>query len=382
MADNYLITGYWGEPHVTAENDRGINAATFGKGRFVLPVGEQFKAEYIGNNTIRMYDGKLMDNGAAAGIPAGHYIDLLIREAGMGMNRNDLIVFQYKKDSSTYIESGTFIVVSGAETSGTAQDPVLKQYDLLSDEATIDQMAMWRISVSSAVISDPVRLFTVSKNMKNAGVDVVDATSNDGVNYTAVSDSVEELYAGLSITIIPNRTSNSTAPKLNVNGLGAKSIRRRASNSTTTTVQSSSADWLGAKKPISLMFDGVYWIADFPRPNAADVYGNINMVREFITGILGDATTYTTTGSLSKLYIVTLLYIGSDRSSPRYNVVVDWKTIKAFTDDMGGLWLYADAANEVCVKAVVNSNSTVTFSTIPNSDGSQRVFISYVVGLY
>lgn len=39
MTENYLITGYWGEPHVTAENDRGINAAIFGAGRFVLPVG-------------------------------------------------------------------------------------------------------------------------------------------------------------------------------------------------------------------------------------------------------------------------------------------------------------------------------------------------------
>ena len=86
MADNYLITGYWGEPHVTAENDRGINAAIFGAGRFVLPVGEQFKAEYIGNNTIRMYDGKLMNNGAAGGIPVGEYIDLPIANAGQGMN--------------------------------------------------------------------------------------------------------------------------------------------------------------------------------------------------------------------------------------------------------------------------------------------------------
>ena len=86
---NYLITGYWGEPHVTAENDRGINAAIFGAGRYVLPVGEQFRAEYIGNNTVRMYDGKLTDNGAAAGIPAGRYVDLTISEAGQGMNRND-----------------------------------------------------------------------------------------------------------------------------------------------------------------------------------------------------------------------------------------------------------------------------------------------------
>ena len=160
MADNYLITGYWGEPHVTAENDRGINAAIFGTGRFVLPVGEQFRAEYIGNNTIRMYDGKLMNNGAAAGIPAGEYVDLLITNAGQGKKRNDLIVFQYSQDASTLIESGTFVVVQGAESSGTASDPELTHEDLLSGKATFDQMALWRVSVSGTTISAPAKLFS------------------------------------------------------------------------------------------------------------------------------------------------------------------------------------------------------------------------------
>lgn len=163
MADNYLITGYWGEPHVTAENDRGINAAMFGTGRFVLPVGEQFRAEYIGNNTIRIYDGKLIDNGAAAGIPAGEYVDLLIANAGQGKKRNDLIVFQYEQDASTLIESGKFVVIQGTETSGTASDPALTQEDLLSGKATFDQMALWRVSVSGATISAPVKVFSEHK---------------------------------------------------------------------------------------------------------------------------------------------------------------------------------------------------------------------------
>ena len=161
MANNYLITGYWGEPHVTAENDRGINAAIFGAGRYVLPVGEQFRAEYIGNNTIRLYDGKLVDNGAAAGIPVGEYVDVLITNAGQGMKRNDLIAFQYSQDTSTLIESGKFIVIQGAETSGTATDPGLTESDLLSGKATIDQMALWRVSVSGATISAPEQVFTL-----------------------------------------------------------------------------------------------------------------------------------------------------------------------------------------------------------------------------
>lgn len=164
MANNYLITGYWGEPHVTAENDRGIHAAAFGTGRFVLPVGRQFEAEYIGNNTIRMYDGKLMDNGAAAGIPAGEHIDFLIANASQGMKRNDLIVFQYVQDTSTLVERGVFVVIQGVETSGTPSDPVLSQDDLLSGNATHDQMAMWRISVSGTDIAEPVRVTPVVWN--------------------------------------------------------------------------------------------------------------------------------------------------------------------------------------------------------------------------
>lgn len=163
MANNYLITGYWGEPHVTAENDRGINAGMFGAGRFVLPVGEQFRAEYIGNNTVRMYDGKLVDNGAAAGIPAGEYVDFHISNAGQGMKRNDLIVFQYSQDESTLIEKGEFLLIKGTESSGTAADPDLTQEDLLSGNATFDQMPMWRISVSGTTISAPEKVFVEHK---------------------------------------------------------------------------------------------------------------------------------------------------------------------------------------------------------------------------
>lgn len=197
MAKNYLITGYWGEPHVTAENDRGIHAATFGAGRFVLPVGEQFRAEYVGNNTIRMYDGKLMNNGAAAGIPAGEYIDLLISNAGQGMKRNDLIVFQYSQDVSTLIESGVFVVIQGTETSGTASDPALTQSDLLTGGATFDQMALWRVTVSGTDIAEPECIFNLyNKNFAPTGKGVIkySASTLDSFN-TLISELVSAMDA-------------------------------------------------------------------------------------------------------------------------------------------------------------------------------------------
>lgn len=279
MEKNYLITGYWGEPHVTVENDRGINAAIFGAGRFVLPVGNQFRAEYIGNNTVRVYDGKLIDNGAIAGIPAGQFVDLLIPETGQGMKRNDLIIFQYEKNVSSLVESGSFVVVSGAETEGTAADPELTQQDILSDTATFDQMALWRVPVAGSVISAPVKVFDVAKNTKNAGgVPIVAATSTDGINYEATVESVDELYTGFEITIIPNMTSKSTAVMLNVNGLGACRVRMPISSSTSATTTPTYDDFYAKDKPVKLIYDksslnGIWRIVDKNRANALDLYG-------------------------------------------------------------------------------------------------------------
>lgn len=201
MADNYLITGYWGEPHVTAENDRGIHAAIFGDGRLVLPVGERFRAEYIGNNTIRMYDGKLMDGGAAAGIPVGEYIDFLISNASQNMNRNDLIVFQYSQDASTLVETGSFLVLQGTETEGTAEDPELTQESVISGTATFDQMAMWRVSVSGTAISAPEKLFTVTEIVKPEAssvmsVDGVPGDTGGNIPLSAVRYSAQSLTDG------------------------------------------------------------------------------------------------------------------------------------------------------------------------------------------
>ena len=219
MANNYLITGYWGEPHVTVENDRGIHAAIFGAGRFVLPVGNQFRAEYIGNNTIRVYDGKLINNGAFAGIPAGQYVDLFIPETGQNMNRNDLIVFQYEKNASTLVESGAFVVVHGEETGGTAADPALTQQDILSDTASFDQMALWRVSVSGTVISEPVQLFTVHDNLATIYEALTKAMAKVLSDAQAITNTLNKTMSELS-----GNVTQHTADKNNPHGVTAAQV--------------------------------------------------------------------------------------------------------------------------------------------------------------
>ena len=106
------------------------------------------------------------------------------------------------------------------------------------------------------------------------GVDIV-TTAGTGAAYTATVPGITALKAGLMLTLIPHVTSTSKTCTLNLNSLGAKSIRRRLTNSTVSTVASSSDNWIYKNKPIRVTYDGTYWIADMDRPNAADIYGTM-----------------------------------------------------------------------------------------------------------
>ena len=108
--------------------------------------------------------------------------------------------------------------------------------------------------------------------IRNQGV----VTEGTGAVYTATVEGITSLSAGVSFVMIPHTVSTTSSPKLNVNGLGEKFIRRRVSGSTTTTYSAkTSDDWLAAGKPIRVMYDGTQWIADMPVPYAGDFMGTL-----------------------------------------------------------------------------------------------------------
>ena len=138
----------------------------------------------------------------------------------------------------------------------------LLHYDT-AQELTEDQQTQARSNIGAAA-SDHEHPF--DKGIVSEGT---------GAAYTATVEGITALAAGISFILIPHTVSTVAMPTLNVNGLGAKNIRRRVSNSTVTTVVASSTNWLGANKPIRMTFDGSFWIADFTRPNANDIYGTV-----------------------------------------------------------------------------------------------------------
>ena len=103
----------------------------------------------------------------------------------------------------------------------------------------------------------------------------VSATSSDGVTYSATVSGITELTAGVSFVMIPNKISTSRTPTLNVNGLGAKSLRVKVSGYTGTTTAALTTNWLAPNKPIRVTYDGLWWVCDMALPSASSMYGNV-----------------------------------------------------------------------------------------------------------
>ncbi len=372
MADNYLITGYWGEPHVTAENDRGINAAMFGTGRFVLPIGEQFNAEYIGNNTIRMYDGKLMDNGAAAGIPVGEYIDLLIANAGQGMKRNDLIVFQYEQDSSTLVESGKFVVIQGTETSGTASDPELTQEDLLSGEAAFDQMALYRVSVSGTTIAAPVKLFSV---YQNNGDHAADKNNPHGVTAEQVG-AAESSHNHAASNITSGTLSSDRLPTVPITkgGLGATDRLGSAKNLTNEAVSS----------PNYVVGFTSSW-GKFGYTSLAQLKSSLNM-KILWTNASPTSTFAAQTITVDGLSDCSCIAILFNQSGAREFVCIQHKSVSGSLNTTVSSAYYASGAPYVTSRQVTTSftNGKITFGAGYQQDytSNDRAIPIAVIGLY
>lgn len=100
-------------------------------------------------------------------------------------------------------------------------------------------------------------------------------TEGTGSAYTATVSGIERMEAGISFVMIPHTVSTSQTATLNVNGLGAKTLCRPLSGSNSATTAPDTTNWLAANKPIRVTYDGTYWVVDMPKPDVADLYGEV-----------------------------------------------------------------------------------------------------------
>lgn len=168
----------------------------------------------------------------------------------------------------------------------------------LSDNITLTASD---VGAASASTIETMQAAIDSKPSAADAVYTATAESTDGVAYTATVSGIDSLTVGASFIMIPNKASTSKAPTLNVNGLGAKPIRRRLSSLTTSLQQGYSTNWIALNKPFTVVYDGTAWVIEgLTKTDGADVYGAVAQATADAKGN-NIADTYATIAMLQSL---------------------------------------------------------------------------------
>ncbi len=166
----HIVTGYAGKEHVTSADAGSMNAGIVGTGRYVMQTAEQFAAEIVSNNLIKVKSGDLMNQGRHMRIDVNDYEEVTIQNGAQSVYRNDLIVARYKKDTSTLIETTEIVVIKGT-AGATATDPTYTSGDILAG-ATQDDFPLYRVSLNGLNIEKVTPLFSTVPNLDELNTNI------------------------------------------------------------------------------------------------------------------------------------------------------------------------------------------------------------------
>lgn len=191
-----IVTGYTGTPHITSNDDQGRNQGIFGRGAYVLDVGNQMNATMTDATTVTIEDGEGMMQGVHFRIEPGTTETVLISPGITGYNRIDLICARYTKDVSTGIENVSLVVIEGTPTTGAASEPSYTEGDILAGD-TLAEFPIWKVTLSGVT---PTLTSLTTKITPTSKKPTIEKVSTYEHTYTVTSET-DSFATNLSVSI-------------------------------------------------------------------------------------------------------------------------------------------------------------------------------------
>ena len=134
--------------------------------------------------------------------------------------------------------------------------------------------------VGDTAVSEQISEAIADKVNKEEVLQIITATTEDGVAYTANVPGITEFVTGKRFVLVTETTSKSTTLTLNINGLGVKNVRRRLSTGA-SVAPGYVAGWITKNKPYMFMYDGIQWVVEGQeKPVGLDLYGPVQATQD------------------------------------------------------------------------------------------------------
>lgn len=154
-----IVTGYKGQAHISSNDEQGKNQGIFGTGSYVMNIGNKFSPTAVTANEIQIADGEGIIQGVHFRVDPGTYDTVTIENGEQGLQRKDLIVCRYTKDSSTSIENTEWVVIKGTPAASNPARPAYITGDILAGAVEVD-MPMYEVVLNGINLSAINPLFS------------------------------------------------------------------------------------------------------------------------------------------------------------------------------------------------------------------------------
>lgn len=189
---NLLVTGRWGQTHVTSAQARNFHAGLAGPGQYVMGG---LTATMTTANTCHIEPGVACFNGADVEVPAGGE-DVTIDNGTQSMMRHDLVVLRYVLDASEQTEDVSLAVVKGTPAASDPQDPAYNSGSILDGTSPCD-MPLWRIPLDGVAVGEPEPMYSVL----TPAAGLMESAAQAASDIDALRDSVSQTPgAGISLS--------------------------------------------------------------------------------------------------------------------------------------------------------------------------------------
>ncbi|HAB94166.1 MAG TPA: hypothetical protein DCF49_05315 [Lachnospiraceae bacterium] len=154
-----IITGYRDEPHVTSQHERDFNIGLLGAGVHIMDVGSKMAATIVSANEVAIADGLLIAEGCTATIERGTTESMAIENGAQGMQRIDLIVARYTKDTSSVkaIEDMQLAVITGTPAASSPDVPAYTSGSIAGGD-TLVEFPLYRVSINGINVESVTRI--------------------------------------------------------------------------------------------------------------------------------------------------------------------------------------------------------------------------------
>lgn len=210
-----IVSGRTGSPHVTSQQFRQMLEGILGQDSYILTSGENLEPELSSNNLLKIRSGMMCHHGCISCVEIGTYDEVTLTNGSHGMQRIDLIINRYTRNTETEVEKCEWKVITGTAKASSPAVPTYTKGNLQEGDL-VDECPVFEIHYNGINVTEVKSLLSVAGSLAK-----LNGKLEKKVDATTLGFEISETFTGqylnsnpiyqkmINIGTLPNNTTKS-----------------------------------------------------------------------------------------------------------------------------------------------------------------------------